>query len=46
MLGDGKEKSKIPVISLQAIDLPVTDGLILCGDSKPFPTAFLGICPM
>jgi hypothetical protein len=39
----GKEKRKIPVISLQAIDLPITYNTVLRGYSKPFPAAFLGI---
>jgi hypothetical protein len=38
--GDGKEKRKIPVISLQTIDLPITDDTVLRGDSKAFLTAF------
>ena len=45
-MGDGKEKRKIPVICLQVIDLPITDDPALRGDSKLFPTAFLGISPM
>jgi hypothetical protein len=45
-MGDGKEKRKIPVISFQAIDLPITYDTTLRGDSKPFPTGFFGISPM
>jgi hypothetical protein len=39
--GDGKEKRKIPVISLQATDLPIKRDNIFCGYSESFPEAFL-----
>jgi hypothetical protein len=45
-MGDGKEQCKILVISLQAIDLPITYDTGLRGYSKPLATAFFGISPM
>jgi hypothetical protein len=44
--GDAKEKRKISVINLYAMDLPITYAPIVHGHSKPFPTAFFGISPM
>jgi hypothetical protein len=41
LLGDGKEQRKIPVLNLQAIDVPIKCDHVLRGDSKSFPGPFL-----